>query len=553
MKKIIYLLTLSAFVFTACSPNDDINAAIDAQDNPIVGNATYTFTDDDYEELELGYGSFSSVDDAKEMIAPYLQTIAPFQYWGNGSSVTVNYELYVGSADGVSDYTYADSYQFSNSDYATTGSDAFGFYPNLNPNEDIPAVLDAQIMDATEGQILLVEYDQYIDTPVVGLTNLYQAAFPANFDDFELIDASGTLDAWTTGLSNVQGSGYSSGSSSANEEWLVSPEIDLTGQSDVLFQITQEIDLFGADDALIDILIATDYTGDGDVASATWTALSFDKTIYGNLTTSEDFDFSDYDGETIHIALKYSSTDTGSPRWRVQNLVVKAIGISGDAVNYGTYYMYSDSAWELAENVYYLSTADFDSMGEGSGQPGRFDNFSSSISPNNYLPAFLAINFPYGQEEEELIVTYAYYSSSSGAQVRGNLYTFTDGAWMAHQSTISTSLQFGHDGTEWVPDNTIRYTLVDSDYAVVASALATTTGFVEAAANLDSYGNFNRTGSATAWSDEMMVTAMGVMLDNLDPSAADGQKYITTCNIYDGSSGTENRSLIKEAGVWIQN
>jgi len=51
----------------------------------------------------------------------------------------------------------------------------------------------------------------------------------------------------------------------------------------------------------------------------------------------------------------------------------------------------------------------------------------------------------------------------------------------------------------------------------------------------------------------MMVTAMGVMLDNLDPSAADGQKYITTCNIYDGSSGTENRSLIKESGVWIQN
>ena len=215
--------------------------------------------------------------------------------------------------------------------------------------------------------------------------------------------------------------------------------------------------------------------------------------------------------------------------------------------------MYSGGAWELAENVYYLSSADFDSMGEGSGEPGRFDNFSSSVSPNSYLPAFLAINFPYGQEEEELIVTYAYYSSSSGAQVRGNLYTFTDGAWMAHQSTISTSLQFGHDGTQWVPDNTIRYTLVDSDYDVVASTLLTTAGLEDAAGNLDNYGNFNRTGSGSSWSVEMMVTAMGVVLDNLDPSAADGQKYITTCNIYDGSSGTEDRSLIKEAGIWIQN
>jgi hypothetical protein len=551
MKKIIYLLTLSAFVFTACAPNEDINAEIDAQDNPIVGDATYTFTDEDYEALELGSGSFSSVDDAKTMIAPYLQTIAPFQYWGNGSSVTVNYELYVGSADGVSDYTYADSYEFSNADYAATGSNAFGFYPNVDPNDEIPAVLDAQIMDATEGQILLVEYDQYIDTPDVGLTNLYQASFPANFDDFELIDASGSLDAWTTGSSNVQGSGFSSGAQ-ANEEWLISPEVDLSDGSDLLFQITQEIDFLG-DPSLIDVLIATDYIEGGDVASATWTALSFDKTIYGSMTTSEDFDFSAYDGETIHIALKYSSTDSDSPRWRVQDFAVKAIGISGDAVSYGTYYMYSGGAWELAENVYYLSTADFDSMGEGSGEPGRFDNFSSSVSPNSYLPAFLAINFPYGQEEEELIVTYAYYSSSSGAQVRGNLYTFTDGAWMAHQSTISTSLQFGHDGTQWVPDNTIRYTLVDSDYDVVASTLLTTAGFEDAAGNLDNYGNFNRTGSGSSWSDEMMFTAMGVVLDNLDPSAADGQKYITTYNIYDGSSGTEDRSLIKEAGIWIQN
>tara|TARA_B110000037_G_scaffold207813_1_gene255179 strand:- start:6361 stop:7977 length:1617 start_codon:yes stop_codon:yes gene_type:complete len=538
-------------VFTACAPNEDINAEIDAQDNPIVGDATYTFTDEDYEALELGFGSFSSVDDAKTMIAPYLQTIAPFQYWGNGSSVTVNYELYVGSADGVSDYTYADSYEFSNADYAATGSNAFGFYPNVDPNDEIPAVLDAQIMDATEGQILLVEYDQYIDTPDVGLTNLYQASFPANFDDFELIDASGSLDAWTTGSSNVQGSGFSSGAQ-ANEEWLISPEVDLSDGSDLLFQITQEIDFLG-DESLIDILIATDYIEGGDVASATWTALSFDKTIYGSMTTSEDFDFSAYDGETIHIALKYSSTDSDSPRWRVQDFAVKAIGISGDAVSYGTYYMYSGGAWELAENVYYLSSADFDSMGEGSGEPGRFDNFSSSVSPNSYLPTFLAINFPYGQEEEELIVTYAYYSSSSGAQVRGNLYTFTDGAWMAHQSTISTSLQFGHDGTQWVPDNTIRYTLVDSDYDVVASTLLTTAGFEDAAGNLDNYGNFNRTGGGSSWSDEMMFTAMGVMLDNLDPSAADGQKYITTYNIYDGSSGTEDRSLIKEAGVWIQN
>ena len=95
-------------------------------------------------------------------------------------------------------------------------------------------------MDATEGQYLLVEYDQYIDTPDVGLTNLYQASFPANFDDFELIDASGSLDAWTTGSSNVQGSGFSSGAQ-ANEEWLISPEVDLSDGSDYYSRLHKKL------------------------------------------------------------------------------------------------------------------------------------------------------------------------------------------------------------------------------------------------------------------------------------------------------------------------
>ena len=51
----------------------------------------------------------------------------------------------------------------------------------------------------------------------------------------------------------------------------------------------------------------------------------------------------------------------------------------------------------------------------------------------------------------------------------------------------------------------------------------------------------------------MMVTAMGVVLDSIDPSAEDGQKYITTFNVYDGSSGTQELSLIKEDGAWILN
>jgi hypothetical protein len=553
MKKVIYLLVVMAVFFVGCNPLEDINAEIDAiPGEPNVGAFEYTLTDDDYETLDLGFGSFNSEQEAKDLVPQLLTELYPL--YGQGSSVLVNYNLYIGSAEGVSDYTGSDVYSFSNADYAATGSDAFGFYPNVNPTDEIPAILATQIVAPAEGQIVLAKYKQYFEDPTVGLANLYQAAFPGDVGNFELISVSGP-DAlgWTEGSANVQGSGFDGGAV-ATEEWLISPEVDLSGESDLLFQITQEIDFLGDPD-LIDILVSTNYTTGGDVAAATWTALAFDKTIYGSLTTSEDFDFSAYDGETIHVGLKYSSTDSDSPRWRVQDFAIKAIGVSGDTNSKGEYFMYSGGSWEAVDNVYYLSSADFDSMGTGSGQPGQYNNFSSSTSPNNYLPAFMEITFPYGQEEEELFVIYDYYSSSSGAQRRGNLYTLTGGMWTGHQSTIQTSLQFGYDNGLWVPDNTIRHTIAQSDYDYIAANYSATDGFADAVSSMAQYGNFDRRSSNAAyWSDAMLTTVFADLLDNvIAPNADNDQKYVLTFDIYNGSNTTEDFSFIKTDGEWVIN
>ncbi|MBT8309965.1 MAG: hypothetical protein HKO72_01330, partial [Flavobacteriaceae bacterium] len=394
MKRIVYLLTILGLVFTGCDPLEDINNEIDSVEQPIVASIDYTLTDEDYEELELGFGSFDSEDQAKTLIPPFLADKYP--YYGEGSSVNVGYNLYIGAAEGVSDFTGADSYELSNDDYATTGSDAFGFYPNVDATDEIPAILDTAIMAPAEGQIVLAEYEQYFEDPEIGIANLYQATFPANFGDFELISVSGP-DAlgWTSQSAYAQGSGFSGGAV-ATEEWLISPEVDLSGETGLLFQITQEIDFLG-DPTLFDILISTDYTTGGDPMAATWTAIAFDKTIYGSMTTSEDFDFSAYDDSAVHVALKYSSTDADSPRWRVQDFAIRTVGVSGDTDSKGEFFTYSGGAWEASEDVYYLSGSDYDSMGEESGQPGRFDNFSSSTPAADYLDTFLGIKYPFAQ------------------------------------------------------------------------------------------------------------------------------------------------------------
>ncbi len=545
MKRIIYLLVIVGAIFIGCNPIEDIYNEIDAQDNSVIGSAEYTLTSEDYDDLDLPFGNFGSVEDAKAALPDFISGLYP--HFGTGSTVLIGYDLYIGNAEGLSDFTDADTYQFENSDYALTGSDAFGFYPNVDPTDEIPTVLDAQIASPVEGQIVLAEYKQYFENPEIGLTNLYEAAFPADYGNFENIDLFGAQ-GWTEGPNNVQGSGYDGGAME-NEDWFVSPEIDLTGQSGLLFQITQEIDFLG-DPNLIDIVVSTNFTTGGDVTAATWTVLDFDKTIYGSMTTSEDFDFSAYDGQVIHVAFRYNSTDSDSPRWRVQSFAIKAVGISGDTDSKGEFFMYSGGSWEANDGVYYLSASDYDSMGEDSGQPGRYNNFSSSTRAENYLPQFLDIKYPFAQEEDEIFMIYKYFSGSSGLGTRGNLYTFTNGEWVGHENVISTTLQFGYDGTEWVPDNTIRYTFTSSDISFISDAFSTI--YPGPADNVGFFGSFDRRPSSdNFWSDDMLLEAFNALLENGNFVTMEEQKYVLTYIIYNGATAEESMSVIKTGGVWI--
>lgn len=559
MKKVIYLLVVAAAIFTGCNPLEDINEEIDAlPEEPNVGAFEYTLTEDDYDAFDLGFGSFDSEDQAKDSIPNLLAELYPF--YGQGSSVLVNYNLYIGNAEGVSDLTGADIYNFTNSDYATTGSDAFGFYPDVNASAEIPSVLAAQISSPTEGQIVLAKYKQYTETPEVGLASIVEYNFAGSLEGWTSVEESGADMVWTSETGYVQGNGYF-GDQFSNVEWLVSPTVDLDGEENLKFQITQELD-FAGDTSLVKILVSTDYTG--DVATATWDEITLANPATGDMAPSEDYDFSAYDGQEINIAFKYTSIgdDPATPvdegdaaRWRISNLAIKTLGATGDTNSKGEYFVYTAGNWELVEDVYYLSSADFDSMGTGSGQPGQYNNFSSSVSPNNYLPTFLELNFPYGQEDQELFVIYDYYSSSTGAQIRGNLYTYTSGMWNAHESTIETSLQFGYDNGVWVPDNTIRVTLGADEFGYIADEFGENPDFESAVASMVQYSNFDRRPTDPAyWSDDMLLTVFAALLENqLAPGADEGQKYVLKYAIYDGGSGEEEMSLIKTDGEWILN
>lgn len=544
MKKFICILAILTISLVSCESS--LEATFDelGLDNIVVGDAAIVLSDDDYEEVGIQTTFFETLEDARALLPDFLSNRYPV--WGKGSSVTVNYDLEFGTdLDEVVAFVDATVYQLGLDDYATAGEQGSAFYPEANPDDFIPQVLNSAIDMPENGDIVLARYDQFFETPVVGLSNIYQASFPTNFDEFENRDFLGTQ-GWTAGSSNIQGSGFQSGVF-ANEDWFISPEIDLTSQTELKFQINQEIDLFGAPIESIDIIVSTNYTTGTDPMTATWTALNFDKTAFGSLTGSEDFDFSSYDGQTIHVAFKYTSDTNTSARWRIESFVIKTIGVEGAADKKGAYYVYNGSVWEQKEEVLYLSSSNYDAMGEDSGRPGQRDNFSSSINPENFLPRFLATTPPYnfGQEEDELFVIYKFFNGSS--VLRGNSYSFIDGVWTPHQ----TQLQFGHDGNKWVPDNTLKYVFVPSDYGFVSSEFATI--YPDPAANLGRFSSFDRRATGgNVWSDAMLLEAVGVTLNRLNPNAEINQKYLVTFQVFTGSVGPETVAVIKaEDGVWV--
>ncbi len=612
MKKIIYLAAvLGLFFASACTPMSDINKEIDAMVTPIVGNAEFTLTDADYDELGLNYGSFSNLADAKSMLPPYLKSKYPV--WGKGSSALIGYKLYVGNAPGVSDYTYADVFTLAKADYAASGSSVQGFYPDVTPSDYLPDVLAANITAPETGQIELVKYTQYTEVPTIISSKVY---FEENLD----------YGATAGDLTTISAGNWSNHSGAANELAYAATSLSMTGYPTTAVGGSMTITSAGSEDvnsafatissgkvyasALVNLSTVGSGTyffhfmddaygysarvgakddGSGKILfgiGASSSTLTFGTTAFDLNTTY--LIVSSYDiasGEAnLYVLTSAAASEPGTPEATNTGnagLIVQRIGVrqgfggpdatidgirvasswtsimsndvledivTGAKTYNKVFYSWTGSKWDIPEGSYLLTAEDFDAMGTEYGQPGYYNNFGSTIPPDDYVPTFLGIKYPYALAGDELFVIYDYYSSSSGAQLRGNLYTVVDGAWSGFQSTINTTLQFGHDGTNWVPDNTIKFEFGAADYAYVVSTFTGVSGFESAVSNLASYGNF----SLFNWTEVQVDAAIDAVLKHNYPGMAEGQKFAVTIYVYDGSSHNLLINYILSGGTYVR-
>jgi hypothetical protein len=212
------------------------------------------------------------------------------------------------------------TYTFDNLDANKTYYFAIYPYTNTGSNADYKADGGAPTANAHTPNLVLIHSINFDD----------QA-----FGTWKTISVSGE-EVWGFGATFGIGgtpcammSGYASGASHANEDWLISPQLNMTNYTNEILLFQSATKYTGN---VLEVKISTDYNGSGDPNSATWNDLQCTLSA-GNFawTSSGIIDIEEYATTNAYIAYKYTSTDSESSTWELDD--IKVYGETSTGIN----------------------------------------------------------------------------------------------------------------------------------------------------------------------------------------------------------------------------
>lgn len=567
MKNTFYILMLFiAVAITGCEPMEDIHNEIDEKISNVEGSLEYTLEEEDYtDNLGLNFPNFSSEDEARELIPVLLSDLYPAL--GKNSSVNVSFNIY--DPIRVEEYTVG-----------TGGYEAIGLSENyFSGRGEVRDFLAYQFPQAEEGDYVELTYNTLADEEAYMLNDAdfdligeefgddypepsSSAAQYGNFERRETSDAYWNnemiLEAINLVLSEnidgVEGQKYnvsydiydgSAGTESMTVQFNGNTYIAVGGMA---HEVTNDdFDLIGEE-------LGETYPGPAgnaaqynsfDIRESSDNYWSTDMILEAiNVVLMENYPDAT-DGDKFEVSYDIYS---GSVSTSVQPVVLEnGVYVIDEEASVSTIevtnvFAYTNGSWNTPLT---LDSDDYTEMGQ------TYPNFDDEDEAIYKLAIFLENKYPYAEEGDFVAVAYDFYSGETTTEYAN--FVFEDGKFNYIPSVVQRSLQFGNDGTEWVPDNTIRYSLSGSDYATIGSALASE--YPGPVQSMENYNNFDRReGNSAYWSDEMILEAMRVLLNEIAPNAEVGQKYVLTYDVYIGTNTTESISLIKnEAGEWVIN
>lgn len=191
---------------------------------------------------------------------------------------------------------------------------------------------------------------------------------------------------------------------------------------------------------------------------------------------------------------------------------------------------------------YVPSKEDYTFMGQS------FPNFSSRTEARERIAVVLNDRYRFDDEGavRTAVFTYTYKNDEDKRVFEDFLAVFVfDGTvWVPQQDTMPATLSFGHDGSTWVADNTIKIELGTPDYEAIAEASKDANA--DGADNLQQYGSF----ALERWTNDQIFTAITNWLLDTYPATAEGQKYLVTYATWEPGAGTGELYVILEGGVY---
>ncbi|NVO30791.1 T9SS type A sorting domain-containing protein [Hymenobacter sp. P5342] len=122
--------------------------------------------------------------------------------------------------------------------------------------------------------------------------------------------------------SAVQMNGFANGGNVANEDWLISPALNLTSTSFPLLSYWTRTAFNGPG---LRLLVSTTYPGTGspNASGVTWTDLSANFPAQNsNVWQNNSLDLSGYKRGGVYVAFVYTSTTNGAARWSLDDVVL---------------------------------------------------------------------------------------------------------------------------------------------------------------------------------------------------------------------------------------
>jgi hypothetical protein len=186
----------------------------------------------------------------------------------------------------------------------------FEIYPYTNSGANIDYKTDGSIPEA------------FVSTNNFDI--LLHQTFDEDLGEMEAVSVSGEQE-WMHYTFNddnyARMNGYAGGQSNVNEDWLISPALDLSNYEDVVLNFRAATNFDGPE---LQLMISEDYDGQSNPNNFSWTDFS-DAADWssGNYEWLESGDIGlNLTGMAVSIAFKYTSTADNAAVWQVDDILV---------------------------------------------------------------------------------------------------------------------------------------------------------------------------------------------------------------------------------------